>query len=147
MKDSKIINFLVGLFTLIVVVFFYGMSTPSGGVRTVYGLLGFAAFSIFCTAGITAVVWLPGLWLLGTVVTKTLGLFFGKKTQPLSTGTNTQSVGSTPSSNSELAIIGYIVSSRNLGTINDTIIRANLKSGGWNDVDIDSAFKKSVPRT
>jgi len=149
-KPSKIINFFVGLLTLVVVVFFYGVFTSLDGFGAVSGLLGFAAISIICTAGITLVIWLPALWLLGTVVMKIFGLFFGRKSQQLPTNTSSQPIGNgslTPSSNNELAIIGYIVSSRNSGVANDTVIRSNLKSGGWSDVDIDNAFKKCVPQT
>ena len=89
------------------------------------------------------------LWLLGTVVMKIFGLFSSKKSQQSPTNTDSHSVGNgslTPSSNNELAIIGYIVSSRNSGA-NDAVIRSNLKSGGWSEVDIDNAFKKCVPQT
>lgn len=146
-KESKIINFFVGLLSLIVIVFFYGVFTSFGGVGAVSGLLGFAVISIICTTGVTLVIWLPGLWLLGTVVVKIFRLITGRKSQQLPTSAGVQSVGSTPSSNNELAIIGYIVSSRNSGTMDDAVIRTNLKSGGWSDVDIDNAFKKSAPRT
>jgi len=150
---KRIASIFIGVPTLIIIVFFYGGFTSSGGfdgAGAVSGFLFFAAISIICTAGISLVIWLPLLWLLGETVLKIIGLFFRKKPKQLSESITGQSVGkslSTPSSNNELAIIGYIVSSRNTGTMTDVAIKLNLKSGGWNDKDIEEAFKKSAPRT
>ena len=41
------------------------------------------------------------------------------------------------------SVVNYIISCRNTGTMGDEVIYANLKNVGWNDTDIETAFKLS----
>ena len=135
---------------MVVIAFFYGVFTSLDGFGAVGALLAFAAISIICTAGIALVVWIPLLLLLGAAVNGIFYLLFNLKSQQLHEDKTDQSTAKgklNPSSNNELAIIKYIVDCRNTGTIDDTTARANLKCVGWNEVDIDNAFKKCIPQT
>lgn len=143
---NKFINFFVGVITLIIGAFLFGVFTGEDGLQ---GLLMVAFFSIVCTYGVTLVIWIPAMVLLGTITTSIIRFIF--KIKPPQTpdikGQSTEKGSSKPLSNNELAIIGYIVSSRNAGTIDDMTIRLNLRrSGGWSDAEIDTAFNNCAPR-
>ena len=116
----------------------------------IQGLMFFAMISIVCTYGVTLVIWIPAMVLLGTITTSVIRFLFKIKTPQATESATSQSAGkslSKPLSNNELAIIGYIVSSRNSGTMDDMTIRLNLRrSGGWSDAEIDTAFNSCAPR-
>jgi hypothetical protein len=144
---NKFINFFVGVITLFVGAFLLGIFT---GEDLIGGLLMVAFFSIVCTYGVTLVIWIPAMVLLGAITTSVIRFLFKTKTPQLTESATSQSVGKSPSkplSNNELAIIGYIISSRNSGTMDDMTIRLNLRrSGGWSDAEIDTAFNSCAPR-
>lgn len=138
---NKFISFGVGALTLIIVAELFG---------DFESFMEFFMMSIVCTAGITLVIWIPTLVLLGMIVISIIRFIFRIKT-PLKIEKNIdQSVEkkiTKPLSSSELSVIGYIVSCRNTGTIDDMTIRSNLKiSGGWSDKEIDNAFERCEPK-
>ena len=137
--SNKFKNFFVGVFTLIVGAFLFGIFTGEDGLQ---GLLMVAFFSIVCTYGVTLIIWIPAMVMLGSITSSLLRFLFKIKTPPVQENSLVK-----PLSNNELAIIGYIVSSRNSGTMDDNTIRLNLKKGGgWSDAEIDTAFSNSSPR-
>lgn len=144
MDKTKIINFFIGIPTLIVIVFGYSLFTTPDPIDAVSDFFQFFTISVICTAGISLIIWVPLLMLLGTTVVAISNLITGNKQTKLSTDIVSKTTMNPPSSNNELALIGYIVSSRN-SKMDDTTIRSNLKSGGWTNQDIDSAFKRSNP--
>lgn len=146
-KNSRVINFFVGIIGLVVIAFLFGLLNmdPFGALT---GLLSFVLISIICTGGLTLIIWIPVLLILGQIFGTLIMAIYHLFNKNSSVGIKTQDNSSgNVSSNNELAIIGYIVSSHNAGIADNEIIRANLKTGGWNDIDIDNAFKKSVLRT
>ena len=115
-------------------------------VMIVLGFMGVPPFSIIgiilliavvCTAGIGLVVVVPVVAAIYMAIFKIICKIMGVKVDPKKI---------TISSNKELSLIGYIVNSR-AGAVSDTTIRANLKSAGWQDADVENAFKKSVLTT
>ncbi|MDD4803849.1 MAG: hypothetical protein PHN69_01625 [Candidatus Pacebacteria bacterium] len=139
------VNFFVGILASIILVFFLGSFLSSDGIGSIEFFVQFVYFSVVCTAGISLILWIPTFSLLGAIVTGTTGLFFNKKFNLLLDNTSDKTI--IKESNNELALIGYIVNSRNTGITNDMTIRLNLKkSGGWSDTEIDKAFEKCGPK-
>ena len=143
-QNSKILNFFVGALALFLGTIIYGLLNGDIG-EALDSLSFFALISIVCTYGFGLVVWIPALYILGAIVTSMFSILFGLQVPTPSDVENTHNIAPTSSKN-ELAIIGYINDSRSSGTINDATIKSNLKTGGWSDVEIENAFKKSSAR-
>ncbi|MDD4803848.1 MAG: hypothetical protein PHN69_01620 [Candidatus Pacebacteria bacterium] len=108
----------------------------TGIVLVIISSLGFIIMSIICTGGVALAVWVPLFLGLGILFKFILRICFDKTY----TNNKPQNISS---SKEELAIIDYIVSSRNTGMMDD-IIKLKLKeTGGWSDEEIEGAFVSS----
>ena len=154
--DSKILRFFVGVFTLFIIVFFYGVFRIFTGphilghplwnlTKTLQSFWYFVGLSIICTAGISLIIWIPALLILGTVVVKMVTYKNIYKKSPNVAGLSEDADLPDVPSNEELAIIQYIISCRNIGEGDDIMIRSALKNAGWTADDIDGAFDKCAP--
>ena len=138
--SNRIADIFVGAVVLAVIVFFWGLLNGEDGFETVSNLYSFAAISVFCTGGVALVFWIPSLLAIGGITTGIIS-FFSKKNSTNFDNTGGGSIKNI-SSNSQLAIVGYIVTARGEGNMDDNLIRTNLKSGGWGELEIDAAFNK-----
>jgi hypothetical protein len=116
------------------------------GVGTIVtGSIGIVLASIICTLGITLVVYIPVICLIGFAARKlwkasmqSMGV--KSKEVPPSTEAvvNTQPV----LTNSDIAIRNYIRESKTAGALNNDQIKQNLLMAGWAESQIDEAFKR-----
>jgi hypothetical protein len=146
MKKIKLINFFLGIFVMVIIVFFYGLFTSFDGLGAVSSFFGFAVISIICTAGVTLAIWIPALLLLGTIANKIFSFFFNQRRHQLLEKSMDKTVENATNinnfSNNEAAIIKYIIDSRQTNIMSDEVIRSNLKNSGWSDDEIGGAFNK-----
>ena len=102
----------------------------------------FILISIICTGGVALVIWVPVLFSLGLLLKFIIRVCFrqpGDINEKNIVDGRQNKIIATP--NEELAIIGYIVSSRNAGVMDDSMIKSKLKyNGGWSDKEIEQAF-------
>ncbi len=101
-------------------------------------LLSLALMSIICTAGIGLVVWIPLLYLIGSIslaVIRAISAMFsesGRKEEgaPEQKGAMLKE---------QMAIEQYINRAKFYGLSHEQILSA-LKNGGWSDVEIQAAY-------
>ena len=103
---------------------------------------GLILLSIVCTAGISLVVWIPLLWLIGSVV---LGVIKSGWSPPSQPGKKEEIVSEQtgPFLREHLAIERYIDRAQFYGLTREKIL-SELKNGGWSDVEIQAAYGKYV---
>lgn len=140
-KIFGVLNFFVGASTLLVIGLVYSFLDHWG----FYDLAQIFVLSIICTAGIALIVWIPGLCLLGYLVSKlvagitghTLGDIWGNLSGQNNAKNNTKNTEKiTTYTANDLAIFSYITQCREQG-FTDNVIRFNLKNAGWLDAEIN----------
>lgn len=109
--------------------------------------LGFIIISIICTGGIALTVWVPVFLGLGILFKFILKICFDKTYANNKKDFINNELENIRSSNEELAIIGYIVSSRGSGMMDDMIKLKLKENGGWSDEEIERAFVNSSNKT
>ena len=96
--------------------------------------------SIFCTAGIALVVWIPLLWLIGAVVLKVLNVIRSEKNGAVGASEPKASV-----SQEQVAIERYVDRAQFYGLSRDKIL-SELRNGGWSDAEIQAAYGAGITR-
>jgi hypothetical protein len=139
-------KFFVGLLTTLVLVFVLGaifggelVGNDAGfiasGVSTLNIFLSVAFASVVCTVGISLVVWIPIMCLVGQVSYFVLRI---KEPVVLPDKKISKDDGVKDIDNL-LPLINYIVEARK-NNMKDDEIKINLRRGGWKDSDIEKAL-------
>ena len=128
-------SFLVGLLV-------FGLGT------IITGSIGIVLASIICTLGITLVVYIPVICLIGFAARKlwkALMQSMGVKSKEVLPSTeatvNTQQT-QPVLTNNDIALQNYIRESKTAGALNNDQIKQNLLRAGWAESQIDEAFKR-----
>jgi hypothetical protein len=105
--------------------------------------------AIVCTYGLSLIVILPTLWVIGSFVQFIFWLFFPKLKKQLADNAPDAAIKEVKVvkelTSSEIAIRDYIKNSR-LAGIPDEQIKQSLKDAGWIETSIDAAFADCIQK-